>query len=1005
MRGYLRQLSWIILKLSLTLMVVTSGAMAGPVRLISLRDPAQPAPAGGNGDSFSPIMSPDGRFILFASTANNLVTNKNGNPLPVTASPRLNVFLRDRVNGTTSLASVNLGGTGGGNGDSLPTAVSPDGRFALFESIASDLVPGGTNGFTEIYLHDFLLGTNLLVSVNTNGNPAKGLCRGSVMTPDGRYVAFVSAATNLVAGDTNNLADVFVRDVVGGVTTLVSAGAKQNLSSGLISSSESPEITADGRYGAFYSTATNLVPGIPGAGTVYVTDLIAGTTIAASTNANAIAQSILLTTNIASYNHRMSADGQYVAFETSSNAAALNAGLIFRVNLATGVADLVSSNAYVMPTAHFEDAHNLDMTPDGRFIAFVAYVTNNVPGFPARALFLWDAQSALTQLVSGDLTNGVTAGSVCDWPVMDSSGRYVAFVTDATNLVSNSIAGDYHLYVRDVLAGTTALLDMDTNGVGTGVGFATAPRMSTNGLLFAFESSDSTLIPDDRNHDLDVLIRDISTNVSELVSARLPLLSSASPNGQSVLSGLSVSRDGRYIAFSSDADNLVSNDMNGVRDVFVRDLLTESNLLVSANMGGLPADNISGEPVISGDGRFVAFTSSADDIVPGDSNGASDVFLRDMVSGQTQLVSLDTNGVGSANGPSYAPAISLDGRYVLFRSRSSNLASGNFGTNENLFMRDVQKGTTSALTTSGVLGVSMTPDGQFVGFGLARSNLYVWSATTGAVIYTNSTPPVSSLRISPDGNRVVYTNAAGFYGMDRALGSNWLILGFVNQTHLGMRFTSDSRFVPYSEWVGVGTFFVYVYDFQTRTSLQISRGYMSGTPYGISDSPDISPDGRLVAFRSAATNLLASPDGNGVPDVFVFDIGTAKTSLISSNWVSGVTADNRSGLPLFSGDGRTLFFQSWASDLVPLDLNSGGDVFSLAFLYAAISPGTGGLGPTITWPARPCETYHVQYKNSLGEPTWLDVSGTVTIMGYRAELTDQAPSADARFYRVSAAKQ
>ncbi len=252
---------------------------AAPFQLISVRDPSQPAPATANGDSYASVLSPDGRYVLFASTANNLLLNTNGHPIPVPIPPRLNVYLRDRANGALTLVSVNLSGAAGGNGDSIPTALSTNARYALFESSASDLVVGDTNNATDIFLRDLVSGTTLLVSANTNGAPGNGLCRGSVMTPDGRYVAFVSEANNLVPVDTNRIADVFLRDLQSGTTTMISAGAKATNSLALSVSSESPDITPDGRYVAFYSTATKLVPGVVTAGEIYVRDVLGGTTI------------------------------------------------------------------------------------------------------------------------------------------------------------------------------------------------------------------------------------------------------------------------------------------------------------------------------------------------------------------------------------------------------------------------------------------------------------------------------------------------------------------------------------------------------------------------------------------------------------------------------------------------------------------------------------------------------------------------------------------------------
>src|ERR1017187_3748265 len=238
-------------------------------------------PAGGGGDSMSPIISADGRYVLFASTANNLMLNANGNPIPALFPPSLNVFLRDRTNGTTTLVSVNLAGTGGGNGNSMPMDISTNGQFVLFESTASDLVTNNTGNTNNVFVRDLVNSTTVLVSVTTNGGRADGVSRSSVMTPDGRYVAFVSAARNLVPGDVNFIPDVFLRDLQSGTTTLVSVGASNTPLNG-VSTSESPGITPDGHYIVFFSTAASLVPGATIAtiisGEIHVRDLVGGTT-------------------------------------------------------------------------------------------------------------------------------------------------------------------------------------------------------------------------------------------------------------------------------------------------------------------------------------------------------------------------------------------------------------------------------------------------------------------------------------------------------------------------------------------------------------------------------------------------------------------------------------------------------------------------------------------------------------------------------------------------------
>jgi Tol biopolymer transport system component len=643
------------------------------LQLVSLRDPSFTAPAGGNGDSGLSIISADGRFVLFASTANNLtLTNNNNSVLP----RRLNVFLRNRTNDTTTLVSVNMAGTGGGNGDSFPTGISTNGQFALFESSAGDLVANDTNNVSDIFVRDLVNGTTTLVSVGTNGTSGNGVSRGSVITPDGRYVAFVSASSNLVVVDTNNIADVFVRDLQAGTTTLASVGAVTNSNPLSASSSESPEITPDGRYVVFYSTATNLVPNVNTAGEIYVRDLIAGKTIWASTNARAIYQSVTGGPNVVSCNYNISDDGQFVAFEVCTNLPSGSSarGVILRYSLQTGLTDTINTNAHVpllsfVPS--FEKIHDLAMTPDGRFTAFVGNVSAN-----NTAIYLWDAQSGTNTLVSANLGNTGQASGICESPAVSSNGRFVAFISTATNSVTNTLAGDCHVYIRDMQAAVTQLLDTDTNGNGVGVNLTMVPTLSADGSVATFESAN--LPGDDRKLNYDVFARDLTAGTTGLISAHDPALPSQTPDGISGLTSFSVSSNGRFVAFYSDADDVAPNDTNtnGFRNVFVRDLALGTNILVSVNTNGISGDGISTDPTISAAGRYAAFTSEADDLVAGDTNRAQDVFIRDLQNGATTLVSFSTDGIHPGNGDSFSPQISAGGRYVLFHSKASNLAAG-----------------------------------------------------------------------------------------------------------------------------------------------------------------------------------------------------------------------------------------------------------------------------------------------------------------------------------------
>ena len=256
---------------------------AQPTQLLSVPNASQPAADTGSSDSVSPIISADGRYVLFASTANNLVTIATNTPIPAVSPSPLNVFLRDRSNAVTTLVSINSSGSGGGNDNSWPIALSTNGQYVLFESSANNLVSSDTNNAPDIFVRNLVNGQTLLVSANTSGRVGNRDSSGSAMTPDGHYVAFVSSASDLVANDTNGIPDVFLRDLQSGSTVLVSLGAR---SAGPAQANTiSPDISADGRYVLFSSPGTNLVPNVKTGNEIYLRDMVAGTTAWASIGA------------------------------------------------------------------------------------------------------------------------------------------------------------------------------------------------------------------------------------------------------------------------------------------------------------------------------------------------------------------------------------------------------------------------------------------------------------------------------------------------------------------------------------------------------------------------------------------------------------------------------------------------------------------------------------------------------------------------------------------------
>ncbi len=636
-----------------------------------------------------------------------------------------------------------------------------------------------------------------------------------------------------------------------GTSTLVSVNAKNDLyylpGSWSGSSSDTPEITPDGRYVAFLSSATNLVPGVTTISEVYVRDLVGGTTTVVSTNAHAYLP--YFPPPVLFLNHVISDNGQFVVFASFTNTSTAT-GLLFRQNIQGGAISVVASNA--LPRTNTQ---TLDMTPDGRFIAFLGKIDTGT-NTATTGVFVWDAQSATTSLISTNLDGTVPTNSACELPVMDSAGQFVAFRSTATDLTTNALDGEFHLFVHNLATGTTMLVDATTNATGSN-GTLWTHSISANGHFVAFDSDSPDLAANDGNQGSDVFLRDLSAGTTELISAHDAAFPSELTGPACAWPRLSMSADGRYAAFAASANGVLHTSSNRYMGVFVRDLLNGTTVLASKDTNGVANGNrASFEPAISGNGRYVAFTSFANNLVPQDGNQASDVFVCDLTSGVISLVSTNAYGAGSGNGASRFLSISSDGRYVLFSSFATNLCPTFVGyAIDALYLRDRVLAITYALAAYGASSASMTPDGRYIGFIQSGWHLYVWDSQAASCIYTNTSATSGSVTISPSGRLLAWYGGGNLNIWDRIANTNQSAGAVYPGRPSGFKFSADERSLVYSTRVvkaGVdtnGVEDVFLYDLPTGTQTLVSLSTNSvSAANGASTFPDISADGRFVAL-------------------------------------------------------------------------------------------------------------------------------------------------------------
>jgi Tol biopolymer transport system component len=293
-------------------------------------------------------------------------------------------------------------------------------------------------------------------------------------------------------------------------------------------------------------------------------------------------------------------------------------------------------------------------------------------------VFVHDRLTGETVRVS--VASDGTQGNDVSWqPSISADGRFVAFASRASNLVSGDTNGTWDVFVRDRLTGQTTRVSVASDGK-EGNAFSFLPLISADGRFVAFTSEASNLVPGDTNHHWDVFVHDRLTGQTTMVS----VASDGTP-GNGASGGTSISGDGRFVAFSSSASNLAPGDTNGVIDVFVHDRLTGQTTRVSVASDGTQGNASNDGGVLSGDGRFVVFFSASSNLAPGDTNAAMDVFLHDRQTGQTTRVSVASDGA-QGNADSSGAAISADGRFVVFTSEASNLVPGDTNGTWDIFV-------------------------------------------------------------------------------------------------------------------------------------------------------------------------------------------------------------------------------------------------------------------------------------------------------------------------------
>ena len=489
--------------------------------------------------------------------------------------------------------------------------------------------------------------------------------------------------------------------------------------------------------------------------------------------------------------------------------------------------ELVGAPIELSTTATRSGAFTLRGVPEGSY-----QVAASAPGLPRSAAL--DVEVSAEHPPWADLVlpapsrvslgaDGAEGDEYSGDAAISADGRYVAFTSPASNLVPGDTNGadcgtlrpcGHDVFVHDRQTGEIARVSLSSDGDQGDLGSG-GPSMSHDGRYVAFTSSASNLVPGDTNEQSDVFVHDRQTGRTVRASVASD---GTQADGGSLAAALS--GDGRYLTFNSIATNLVDGDTNMQDDVFVRDLVSGRTTRVSVSSDGVESDGGSFDAAISDDGQHIAFDSTGTTLVPGDTNGQADVFVHDVRAGTTDRVSVATDGTQPTRRASTAAAISGDGRYVAYQSGAAELVPGDTNARSDIFLHDRESGTTERVSLA-------------VGGAQANDNSFASS-------------------FSSDGRYVVFTS-----------GATNIVSGDTN-----------------------GWDDVFVLDRETGTTERGSVAPDGTEANHLSGNGVISDDGRYVAFESIATNLEAG-DTNEQVDAFVHDTRPAEPATRFA--VSGLT--------------------------------------------------------------------------------------------------------------------
>jgi hypothetical protein len=951
---------------------------------------------GANGDSLNPRISSDGRFIVYESAASDLVTGQTG--------PRgqYNVFLYDGMTGTNTLISHRFGSDTIAANDSSTTSYTTGfgfglngTRYFLFSSNATDLVEGqsGSNDL-NLFLYDTATDTTTLVSHNTGSLlvGANDATEDADLTPDGNFVVFQSFATDVVPGQTGDKDNIFLYDASTGSNELISGvfDGFENSVTEAAGFSFQPSISDDGGVISYISDATNLVdqqstsdPGNITFRNIYAYFTFDGTTALVSGENG----SASVTANDNSAQAVVSGDGNTIAF--ISDATNLtpdqgdNTGNVFLYDSSSGTLTLAShpsdssttaaGGVLLNQTLAFGD---LSLSADGSFVCYESGARDVVTGQDGvdgpDNVFVYDSLSGENQLVSRVFDEPTTTG---DQPSLyariSANGSIVTFLSYADNFDSDINIADADQNLFDFLVDQGDGMGFGPVLLSTSAFQASASSQvygtSADGRYVVFTTNDLNVVPNQvsSNFGQNVFLLDQDTGLTTLVS-HVP--GAPATSGDFASTSPAISADGNWVAFVSKADDLVAGENGGSglpsEQVYLFHRPSGAITLVSHDVAALTTigSDDSFDPVISADGRFVAYEGFASDLLrnfaePNPGVAVDNVYLYDRTTGANTLVSHAAGAplLGGAFGSSF-PDINADGRFVTYDSDATTLVAGAaISPAHNVYLFDRLTGTStlvshvvSSTTTSPTVSSTdpvISPDGGFVAFVSFATDLVPGqqpSSYTNVFLYDNR----ALVSGSPNPNYRRIRLVSGVNGSATVPANGFSDSPVPDYDGSRVAFRSDAPNVVAGQ-VPVPDFTsnIFLYANQQIPTVALVS-HAAGDPLtaalGDSECPDIDGEGDLVVYLSTAADLVPDQQTSGFDNVFLYSAGLGANALLSGENGSPVDCGGTPTFQAVISEDPVVTFNGNGSLLTGVGGTSIGYINRLVELV--LSPNTVGAG-------------------------------------------------------------